>query len=230
MTTYAFVFARGGSKGLPGKNVRLLDGKPLVTWAIDIARSIPEIEKVFVSTDDETISRLASESDAIVIDRPRELATDTAPEWLAWQHAVSWVKRAVGDFDRFVSLPATAPLRTVGDVEAAIAALDDNTDAVVTMSKSQKSPWFNMVITETDGRLRTVIESGRLIARRQDAPTTFDLATVAYVAKPGFLLQATSLWDGRVIGVEVSRRSAVDIDTIEDFRFAEFLLRDEATE
>ena len=179
-----------------------------------------------MSTDDRQIARLASDCRAIVIERPAHLATDTAPELWAWQHAVNWVNDAFGDFDRFVSLPATAPLRTLDDVEAAIAALDDKVDAVVTMSKSARSPWFNMVVTEADGRVQPIIQGDRKISRRQDAPATFDLATVAYVAKPEFVLRAMSLWDGHVVGVEVSKRSAVDIDTIEDFRYAEFLLQE----
>lgn len=223
---FAFVFARGGSKGLPGKNIKPLAGKPLLGWSIDVARNVESIEKVFVSTDDPEIARVAREFEADVIDRPSELAADDAPEWLSWQHAIEWVQERQGVFDVFVSLPATAPLRSVSDVECAITALDKDTDIVLTMSESARSPWFNMVVSDNDGHLKTVLKPEGSIARRQDAPRTYDLTTVAYVARPQFILSSTMIWDGRVRGIEVSKKSAVDIDTIEDFEYAEFLLRD----
>lgn len=226
MRVNAFVFARGGSKGLPGKNIKPLAGKPLVGWSIDVARDVDAIENVFVSTDDPKIADLAREFGATVIGRPSELAADDAPEWLSWQHAVEWVQERHGDFDVFVSLPATAPLRSVTDVDRAIAALDEDADVVLTMTESARSPWFNMVMEDEKGLLRTVIKPEMGVSRRQDAPQTFDLTTIAYVSRPSFVLSSASIWDGRVRGVEVSKRSAVDIDTIEDFKYAEFLIHD----
>lgn len=223
MRVFAFVFARGGSKGLPGKNIKPLAGKPLLGWSIDVARDIQSIEKIFVSTDNQGIAEVAREFGATVIDRPFDLAADDAPEWLSWQHAIRWVQKRDGAFDVFVSLPATAPLRSVSDVDRAIAELDEKTDIVLTMSESARSPWFNMV-TIDEGYLRTILKPDARIARRQDTPRTYDLTTVAYVARTHFVLSSSSIWDGRVRGVEVCKRSAVDIDTIEDFEFAQFLL------
>ena len=229
MRVFAFVFARGGSKGLPKKNIRRLVGKPLIGWSIDVAWQTKSVEQVFVSTDDGEIARVSREFGAVVIDRPSELAADDSPEWLSWQHAIEWVQAHHGVFDLFVSLPATAPLRLVEDVDRAIEALDANTDIVLTMSESARSPWFNMVIRRDDGCLRTVLKPQRVVARRQDAPQTYDLTTVAYVARPGFVLSSASLWDGCVRGIEVNKKSAVDIDTIEDFKYAEYLVLDSET-
>ena len=120
MKNYAFIFARGGSKGLPGKNIKPLAGKPLLQYSIDTALASPSIDKVFVSTDDADIAKVAIESGALLIERPDEFATDTSPEWLSWRHAIEWAKENHGQFDGFVSLPATSPLRGVEDVEAAI--------------------------------------------------------------------------------------------------------------
>nr|WP_320205307.1 acylneuraminate cytidylyltransferase family protein [Vibrio mimicus] len=120
MKNYAFIFARGGSKGLPGKNIKQLAGKPLLHYSIDSALAAPSIEQVFVSTDDAEIAQVARNGGAIVIDRPAELASDTSPEWLSWRHAIEWVRANYSDFDGFISLPATAPLRAVSDVESAI--------------------------------------------------------------------------------------------------------------
>ena len=103
MKTHAFVFARGGSKGIPHKNIRILEGKPLLAWSIEMAMSLPEIDRVFVSTDDLDIGEVARAWDAEVITRPTEFAKDDAPEWLAWQHAVREVQSMFGEFGRFLS-------------------------------------------------------------------------------------------------------------------------------
>lgn len=225
MKVFAFVFARGGSKGLPGKNLTLLGDKPLVAWSIDVVHQVPEVGTVFVSTEDPEIARVAAQYDAQVIERPAVLASDTAPEWLSWQHAVRHVMQTHGGFDIFVSAPPTSPLRTADDISAAITSLSGDTDAVVTMTESARSPWFNMVKRADDGTLSTVLENDGSIARRQDAPKTYDLTTVAYVARPQFILSASNIWDGCVRGVEVSYRSAVDIDSRVDLEYAEFLLQ-----
>ena len=103
MKIFAFIFARGGSKGVPGKNIREMCGKPLISYSINIARKIKSIEKVFVSTEDSQIAGIASDLGAVVIPRPIDLSKDDSPEWLAWQHAVKWVEENVQSFDTFVS-------------------------------------------------------------------------------------------------------------------------------
>ena len=125
MRTFAFVFARGGSKGIPRKNLHLLDGKPLLVWSIELGQSLPEMERVFVSTDDDEIAEVANVFGAEVIPRPAELAQDTSLEWLAWQHAINSVQARYGLFDRFFSLPTTAPLRSQEDVRKYLALSDE---------------------------------------------------------------------------------------------------------
>ena len=224
MRTFAFVFARGGSKGVPGKNLRMIGELSLLGHSIRMAQEIPEVEEVFVSTDSDKILEEADRLGAAVIHRPEKLATDTAPEWLAWQHAIGEVGNRYGAFERFLSLPPTAPLRSIGDVESALTALDSRTDFVVTMTRAARSPWFNMVQHTSDG-LRTVLDAGgKLISRRQDTPTVYDLTTVAYVTRPQFILENKSYWDGRVEGVEIPPERAVDIDSELDFHFAEYLM------
>ena len=125
MKNFAFIFARGGSKGLPGKNIKPLSGKPLIEYSISVAKSCPSIDEVFVSTDDPAISKISRKAGAVIIDRPIELASDISPEWLSWRHAIKWVENNYGKFQFFVSLPATSPLRSVTDVENAIAKLNN---------------------------------------------------------------------------------------------------------
>jgi CMP-N-acetylneuraminic acid synthetase len=131
MIVYAFIFARGGSKGLTNKNFRELNGKPLIAHAIEKAKAYDKINEVFVSTDNKTIKEIALDWDAQVIDRPTELAQDNTPEWLAWRHAVNYLENNKKKFDIFMSLPTTAPLRKIEDMRNCIDAFGEDTDIVV---------------------------------------------------------------------------------------------------
>lgn len=224
MKTFGFIFARGGSKSVPGKNIRNLGGKPLLAHALLVARQVTQIERVFVSTDSDEIAAIAERFGATCIPRPAELAQDDSPEWLAWRHAINWVRAKVDDFERFVSLPPTAPLRFADDIVTCLQVLDSDTDMVLTMTPAERSPWFNMVKVDISGRLSLLIEGDEIVCR-QEAPLAYDLTTVAYVSRPEFILEKDRIWDGRVRGVEIPRERAIDIDTEFDFEFAEFLMR-----
>ncbi|MFK0278794.1 cytidylyltransferase domain-containing protein [Ensifer sp. NPDC090286] len=221
MKIFAFVFARGGSKGLPGKNIRPIGGVPLLAHSIRAGFEVAA-ERVFVSTDDPDIAAVARAYNAEVIDRPPELATDTASEWLAWQHAIQYLREQGREFDVFLSLPATAPLRSAEDVRQCLQALDDETDVVVTVSPAARSPYFNMVIREANGSSRVVLGDVGY-KRRQDAPEVYDMSTVAYVTRPDFVMRTTGLFQGRVRSVVVPKERAVDIDDAFDFIIAEAL-------
>jgi CMP-N-acetylneuraminic acid synthetase len=222
MITHAFVFARGGSKGLPRKNLLEIAGLPLVAHSIRLAATLEGIGEIFVSTDDGEIATVARAHGASLIDRPAELATDHAPEWLAWRHAVNWVEEKKGSFERFLSLPATAPLRSAEDVEKCLDRLTPDTDLVLTVSAARRNPWFNMVVADSEGRVQPV-NSGDGASRRQEAPTVFDVATVAYATRPSYVRHASGLWSGVVRAVEVPVARAIDIDDGLDFSIARFL-------
>jgi CMP-N-acetylneuraminic acid synthetase len=222
---YGFIFARGGSKGLPGKNIKVLNGKPLINYAIECAQQCPDITKVFISTDDIEISRAASSFNVEIIDRPSELAADNSPEWLSWQHAVRQVEKKYGAFDVFVSLPTTSPLRQVRDVTSAIRKLESTkADTCISVTKSGRSPWFNMVTVSGDEVL-LLSNNGPAVERRQDAPPTYDITTVVYATTPSFILKNKGIFSGKVTSIEVPKDRAVDIDDIYDFEFAEMMLR-----
>ena len=225
MKTFAFIFARGGSKGLPGKNIMLLDGKPLIAYSIELAKSIKEIDKVYVSTEDEDIARIGEEFGAEVIVRPTELAQDESPEWLAWQHAINYLKKRGDSFDCFVSLPATAPLRNKEDVLACLNIFDDSVDIVITVNETNKSPYFNMVL-EKDNYTYLLKNSTNRYARRQDVPKTYEIATVAYITGPEFIINNNNIFDGRVKSILIPRERAVDIDDSVDFKLAEILVKE----
>jgi CMP-N-acetylneuraminic acid synthetase len=219
----AFIFARGGSKGLPKKNILPIGGLPMLVHGIRIAQQLDNVKEIYVSTDCDEISAIGHDAGAKVIIRPAELASDTAPEWLAWQHAIHHVQEHHGHFEYFLSLPPTAPLRKLEDVENCLAALQPDVDIAITMTLARRSPWFNMVTKDATG-LVGLIAGKNSVYRRQDSPECFDMATVAYAAKVEFILGAEKIWDGRVVGVEVPIERALDIDTPFDFALAQFLM------
>lgn len=227
MTICVFIFARGGSKGLPRKNIKLLAGKPLIQYSIEIARKLENVTQVFVSTEDEEIANISTSLGATVIARPKILAIDTSKEWDAWQHAVKWVFENYGQFDTFVSLPATSPLRSESDIKGAIAKLSESSaDICVSVTESNRSPFFNMVRFDPQGYVSTVVNSEPDVFRRQDAPPVFDMTTVVYVTKPEFIMAHKGVFDGKVSAVIIPKDRAVDIDDIYDFKLAEVILQE----
>lgn len=226
MKIFAFIFARGGSKGVPGKNIRNLDGKPLLAHSILMAQSINKISRVFVSTDDKQIADIGLEYGAEIIYRPSKLAQDDSPEWLAWLHAIEWLENKDDYFDCFVSLPTTSPLRNKADVLNCIDMLSEGTDIVITTTNSSRNPYFNMV-KEQEGYLKLAIGSDTSYVRRQDVPKIYDMTTVAYVSKPDFIKQNRNIFDGRVRSVLIPKERAIDIDDEIDFKISEILIKEQ---
>lgn len=227
MKAIAFIFARGGSKGLPGKNILPLGGKPLIAWSIQHALAVKRIERIIVSTDSEEIAIVARDHGAEVpFLRPPELARDNSPEWLAWRHALNYVLETTGQLPEvMVSVPTTAPLRLIQDIENSLDEYEKgDADIIITVTDACRSPYFNMVRTCEDGSVELVIKPQSEIARRQDAPVVFDMATVCYVANPEFVMSHNAIFEGRVRSVKVPAERAIDIDTFIDFQIAECLL------
>ena len=220
---FAFIFARGGSKGLPRKNLLEIKKCSLTRRAIRIAKNIRKVEKVFLSTDCPEIQREGHLEGIEVIERPVELATDSASEWDAWKHAITYAEERFGDFDVFISLPPTAPCRSIEDVERCINGLKDNIDLIFTATKAKNNPWFNMVKRTKNGEVCRVIEDEEY-SRRQDAPAVYNMTTVAYVAKKKFIKESENMWMGRNEMIEVKEETAIDIDTLIEFNIAKFLI------
>jgi N-acylneuraminate cytidylyltransferase len=227
MAVAAFIFARGGSKGLPGKNIRSLAGKPLIAWSIEQALSIKRIDRVIVSTDSYEIATVAKNYGAEVpFIRPAELSGDHAPELLAWRHALNFLNEHEGMLPEIMlSIPATAPLRLAIDLENCLDEFSKgDADIVITVTDAYRNPWFNMVKMNSDGLVNLVMEPTAAITRRQDAPVVFDMATVAYVASSDFIMKHTEIFSGKVRAVKIPSERAIDIDTLFDFELAEFLI------
>lgn len=226
MKATAFIFARGGSKGVPKKNIRPFCGKPLIAWSIEQALAVRRIDRVIVSTDSEEIAAVAKSHGAEVpFMRPAELARDDSPEWSAWKHALGYIQQSGQSLpDAMVSVPATAPLRLPADIENCLDEYEKGmADVVITVTDAHRNPYFNMVKELPGGAVELVIPPKSAIVRRQDVPVVYDMATVAYVARPEFVMTHNGSFDGTVRAVHVPPQRAVDIDTLLDFQIAECL-------
>tara|TARA_B100001175_G_scaffold262662_1_gene232118 strand:+ start:894 stop:1607 length:714 start_codon:yes stop_codon:yes gene_type:complete len=224
--TIGFIFARGGSKKLIRKNIKPLNGLPLIAYSIKLALEINEIDEVIVSTDDQEIADISIKFGAKVPSlRPKELAQDTTPEWDCWKHAVlEYNKLNNQGFNTFISLPCTSPLRMKGDIIQMLKYYELNDfDLVLGVTPSSRSPYFNMVRTKDDGSLEKIINTQENVTRRQDSPKCFDITTIGYITSPEYILDNNNIFDGRIGGYEISKESSIDIDDEIDFKIAEFL-------
>jgi N-acylneuraminate cytidylyltransferase len=223
----ALICARGGSKGLPRKNLRILGKDPLVVWSIKAAQECGCFDRIVVSTDDNEIAAVARNYGAEVpFLRPSDLAQDRSAEWLVWQHAIFALEKLDGfKADYLTVLPPTSPFRSVKDVMASIELLyTSNADIVISVNTAHRSPYFNMIEMTAEGLASLCKKPQKAVVRRQDAPLVFDMTTVCYTARTGFVASSSGIFDGKVKAVVVPELRALDIDTSVDLKFAEFLL------
>lgn len=227
MNTTCVIGARRGSKGVKGKNIRPLLGKPLIAWSIEQALACPEIDRVIVSTDSPAIAEVAKSAGAEVpFMRPLELANDTAGKWEVWKHALLACEQHYGEpIDLFVDLDCTSPLRDVSDISKAIAQFQNsNVDAVFTVCEARKNPYFNMLET-VDGSQRICKTPPKPIVRRQDAPKVYEHVASIYVLSPNYLRYGTGLLSGCTHGYDIGTSKSPDIDSEFDFEFVEYLMK-----
>lgn len=223
MTTIATICARGGSQGVPGKNIRPLCGKPLIVHTIEQAQACAGISAIYISTDDREIADVATQAGAIVpFLRPAELATSSAPKVPVIDHLVEHLRQTGVSVGRVVDLDPTSPLRAVSDIEQAMALFDTETDVVITGFESEKNPYFNMVEVQSDGNIGLVKKPASSIAGRQGAPKVFSMNASIYVWRPEALKRG--IWDGRVKLFVMPRERSIDIDSEIDFFFVEKLM------
>jgi CMP-N-acetylneuraminic acid synthetase len=229
MNITCVIGARGGSKGVAGKNFRPLLGKPLIAWSIEQALACPEIRRVVVSTDSEAIAEVSRAAGAHVpFMRPAELANDTAGKWEVWQHALAATDAHFSDdpIDLFVDLDCTSPLRDVADISRAIAQFQAaSVDAVFSVCEARKNPYFNMLELDENGCLRICKQLPRPIVRRQDAPAVYEHVASIYVLSPDYLRRGTGLLSGRTQGYDIGSAKSLDIDSEFDFELVEYLMR-----
>lgn len=226
----ALVPARGGSKGLPGKNVRDLGGKPLIAWSIEAGRESTCVDEVIVSTDDAEISEAARLWGAEVpFLRPAELATDEAKSIDVILHALDWYAGQGARFGYLLLLQPTSPLRTAVDIDDAFALLADRQGkGVVSVCETEHHPWWSNTLPE-DGSMATFLRPEAL-AGRQQLPPHYRLNGALYLAETGYLRRQRSFLGPQTFAHRMPAERSVDIDTLLDFRLAGLLLSDRQTE
>ena len=227
MNVVALICARGGSKGIPNKNIKILDGEPLIVRSINQAKKLKEINRVIVSTDSKEIANIASAAGAEVpFLRPKNLAEDNSSEWLVWRHALESIKKLDGDYpDILIVVPVTSPLRNEDDLKKCLIEFNKgNADIVITVTKSHRNPYFNMVKINQEGLACLVIPQGKTIIRRQESLEVYDMTTVAYVTTPKFIIEKDGIFSGKVGHVQIPIERAIDIDNPFDLKIAELLL------
>jgi len=220
------VCARGGSKGLPGKNVRPLRGKPLIAHTLELARGFGRFDRTIVSTDSPEIAAIsrACGVEAPFL-RPAELATDEIGKRPVLRHAVSFVESELGrPIDVLVDLQPTSPLRTPADVLGCLETFErSGADLAVSVYDSPRNPYFDMV--EVDGGFARIVKRlDDAVVRRQAAPRVYALNGSVYVYRRDALFAHNTWLQDRVAVHEMPRERSVDIDGEFDFRLAEWLL------
>jgi N-acylneuraminate cytidylyltransferase/CMP-N,N'-diacetyllegionaminic acid synthase len=228
-TVLAIVPARGGSKGLPGKNKRLLAGKPLVAWPVGAARGSACVDKVLCTTDDPEIRDIALAHGAQApFLRPAHLASDTASSIDAIVHAIDHLAAQGEHYDYIVVLEPTSPLTTSADVDKALATLHarrDDADAIVGVSKVESTHPEYDVRLGADGRISPYLAPDfKSLKRRQDIEPLHFLEGSLYISTLASLRAEHGFYHSRTLGYEVPRWKSVEIDELADFLFVETLL------
>lgn len=216
--------ARGGSKGLPGKNIKMFCGKPLVAHTIEQARQSKYIDRVIVSTEAEEIAQISLEYGAEVpFKRPMELAGDCSSTVDVLLHAVNWLEHVDRySFDILLLLHATTPLRSVEDIDESITLMvEENADNVFSVVEAHKNPYFNMVEEGLNGFVRLVKEG--CYSTRQAAPKVYDMNASIYVWWTSVLKEGKQLFLNKTKAYVMPKERSIDIDDDLDFRIAEFL-------
>lgn len=224
------ICARGGSKGLPGKNTRLLLGEPLLCWTLNQARLSHVFDIIVVSSDSDEVLEVVREYtrlwpfDAVLLKRPAELATDKSSKLPAIVHAVTTVEDAIGrNFKTIVDMDVTSPLRLPSDIVEVVRLLEESgCTNVISVTPSHRNPSFNLAKVQ-DGFLSLYTPSR--IVRRQDAPITYDLNASIYCWDAKKFLDDPKLFYPDTKAYIMPKERSIDIDDEIDFAFVELLMK-----
>ena len=221
------VLARGGSKGLPGKNVRDLCGKPLIAWTIETARATRCLDAVVVSTDDKAIGSLAKQYGAEVpFIRPPELASDTASSSDVVEHAIDFLAATGRTFDIVVLLEPTSPLRESSDIDEAVARLvESGAGSIVSVCRAETTHPAFMYRLDAGAYLRPFLARQPDGLRRQELESVYFLDGTIYASHINVLRDRRSFYHDDTIAHEVPKWKSIEIDDMEDFIMVEAIVR-----
>jgi len=224
MKYLAIIPARGGSKGLPNKNIKLLAGKPLIQHSIDAARAIFDDVDICVSTEDEQIRAVALKTGIeIPYVRPTVLATDTATSLDVVNHALQYYKAQGKTYDAIVLLQPTSPLRTSKHIEQALKLYSNELDMVVSVFETNSNPYYVLFEENENGYLKKSKKGS--FTRRQDCPNVWEYNGAIYIINTKSLQNANNFEFEKIVKFQMNAEDSVDIDNALDLKFAEFLLQ-----
>ena len=222
------ICCRGGSKGVPGKNIKPLRGKPLILYTIEAARASKFLEDFIISTDSNEVAEIGGKAGVSVpFMRPYYLSLDQANKWDVFRHAVEQYENISGRTVTYlVDMDVTVPLKTSMDIDGSIglALQNPETDVVTTGYDPERNPYFNMMEIKENGYAEIVKRPASPIVRRQDAPVVFSLTPAAFVVKKAALYNFRHWSEAKCKIYAMPRIRAVDIDTEVDFKMVEFFM------
>lgn len=226
MRVLVIIPARGGSKGIPHKNIKPLNGKPLIYYTIDVARGIVNDEDICVSTDDPEIVKCVEDYGLKVpFVRPPELATDTAGTYEVLLHAIDYYEARGKQYDCVLLLQNTSPFRNVEHVIEALKKYRSDIDMVVSVCRTKTNPYYNCFEDDTNGFLQKTIDSS-LLVRRQDAPLTYEFNGAIYVMNVARLKEQHYGKFTKRVKYVMDELHSVDLDNMIDWKFAEFIIKE----
>lgn len=220
----AIIPARGGSKGLERKNIRILAGKPMIVYTIEAAQSSKKISDFYVSTEDKEIKNVAKRYGAAVIERPKELAKDTTPMVDVLKHAVKYMERQGIIIDAVMLLQPTSPVRDTKDIDSAVSEFEKNKcDSLVSMCEVKCSPYWMKKIEM--GKVLSFIKGKKEYTRRQDLPKVYQLNGSIYITRKNVLLKENKILGKNTIPFLMPEENSIDVDTELDFLTAEAVIK-----
>ena len=223
--TIVVIPARGGSKGIPGKNIKSLAGKPLICYAVDTARTlVPDAQICVTSDDDEIIETVANYGLKVPFKRPAQFATDTAGSYEVLLHALEFYEEAGHEIKTIVLLQPTSPFRKPIHVKEAFASYNPEIEMVVSVKESPANPYYSLFEENKEGFL--IRSKSGNFTRRQDCPKVFEYNGAVYVINAQALKQKKLHEFDKVRKYVMDDLSSVDVDTPLDWKYCEFLLEE----
>lgn len=221
------ICARGGSKGVPGKNIKPLNGKPLIAYTIETAQKWGRADEIIVSTDSIEIAEEAKKYGIKVpFLRPGHLAGDKSGKMDVIKHAVNFCEQKGEYYDTVIDLDVTSPLRTVEDLNNALKLfIDNDVNNIYSVCEARRNPYFNMVELTENSRVKLCKNLHNTVLSRQEAPKVYDMNASIYIYKRDFLMNADICHSDNTMVYVMPPERSIDIDSQLDFEIVEFLLR-----
>jgi len=221
------ICARGGSKGVKNKNIKLIQGKPLIAYTIEQAKQSGLFEHIVISTDSDEIATISQQYGAeVFFKRNADMASDNAGKLDVIKDAFKKSEQHYQEkYDYLIDLDATAPLREIKDItESFQQFLDNNNDNLITAMPGRRSPYFNLVEIDSDGQVKLSKTLDKNIVRRQDVPKSFDMNASIYIWKREVILSESSLFLMNTGLYVMPEERSIDIDNELDYEFVEFIM------